>query len=192
MSKQEHKYVSRAGVKLEAALDAFDIRVNGWTCADLGCATGGFTHCLLERGAERVYAVDTGYGIVDWNLRNDPRVTVMERTNAMHVELPEPMDLISIDTSWTRQSKVLPRAVRFLKKGGAIISLVKPHYEADKKLLERGVLPDEHIEATLLSVEKDVQANGLRVLQKIQSPIKGGKGGNTEYLFLSGGLDWNS
>src|SRR5579864_3600866 len=96
-------FVSRAGSKLDHALTTFVIDVSAKICADLGCSTGGFTDCLLQRGAAKVFAVDTGYGVLDWKLRNDPRVVVMERTNAMHVNLPESVDLVSIDVAWTKQ-----------------------------------------------------------------------------------------
>jgi 23S rRNA (cytidine1920-2'-O)/16S rRNA (cytidine1409-2'-O)-methyltransferase len=102
-------FVSRAGLKLDHALTAFAVDVTGLVCADLGCNAGGFTDCLLQRGAAKVYAVDTGYGALDWKLRKDPRVVVMERTNAMHVTLPEPVGFVCIDVAWTRQRRILPR-----------------------------------------------------------------------------------
>src|SRR6185503_16056489 len=101
-------FVSRAGEKLEHALKAFDIDPRGKTCADFGASTGGFTDCLLQHGAVKVYAVEKGYGTIEWKLRNDPRVVVMERENAMHVELPEQVDLLTVDTSWTKLEKVIP------------------------------------------------------------------------------------
>src|SRR4051794_7559472 len=116
-------FVSRAGQKLEHALAHFDISVTGMTCADLGCSTGGFTDCLLQRGAAKVYAVDTGYGVLDWKLRKDPRVVLMERTNAMHVELPELVDLVTIDVAWARQPHNLPAAKKILKAGGQVVTL---------------------------------------------------------------------
>src|SRR5262245_61086156 len=128
-------FVSRAGQKLEHALVAFALDVSGKVCADLGCSTGGFTDCLLQRGAARVYAIDTGYGVIDWKLRKDSRVAVMERTNAMHVKLPEPVDLITIDVGWTKQKHILPAAVRLLKSPGQIVTLIKPHYEAGAAML---------------------------------------------------------
>src|SRR4051794_23000262 len=121
-------FVSRAGQKLQHALDEFAIDVAHKICADLGCSTGGFTDCLLQRGAQKVYAVDTGYGVLDWKLRNDPRVVVMERTNAMHVELPAKMDLVTIDVAWTKQRNILPSARRIVRDDGIVISLIKPHY----------------------------------------------------------------
>src|SRR5436309_2115272 len=99
-------FVSRAGQKLDHALDVFKIDVAGLTCADLGCNVGGFVDCLLQRGAAKVYAVDTGYGVLDWKLRKDARVIVMERTNAMHVALPERVTLVTIDVAWTRQQYI--------------------------------------------------------------------------------------
>src|SRR3989344_6185067 len=121
----DKKFVSRAGLKLEHALKFFNISVRSKVCADLGCSTGGFVDCLLQRGAKKVYAVDTAYGVLDWKLRNDPRVVVMERTNALHVQLPELVDFISIDVGWTRQQLILPHALKLLKPDGVIVSLIK-------------------------------------------------------------------
>jgi 23S rRNA (cytidine1920-2'-O)/16S rRNA (cytidine1409-2'-O)-methyltransferase len=161
-------YVSRAGQKLEHAIATFSIDVTGKTCADLGCSTGGFTDCMLQHGAQKVFAVDTGYGVLDWKLRNDPRVIVLERTNAMHVKLLEPVQLISIDVAWTRQKNILPSARRLLDANGIVISLIKPHYEASQ---------------TLAEVKTDIEAAGFQLLQTVESPIKGAKG-NTEFLGL--------
>jgi 23S rRNA (cytidine1920-2'-O)/16S rRNA (cytidine1409-2'-O)-methyltransferase len=172
-------FVSRAGQKLEHALTEFDADVRGFVCADLGCSTGGFTDCLLQCGATKVYAVDTGYGVLDWKLRKDPRVVVMERTNAMHVELPERVDLVTIDVAWTKQHHILPAARGILKAGGNIITLIKPHYEAPAKLLKKGILPDEHLEAVVSSVREEIEALGLTIIGMVTSPIKGAKG-NTE------------
>jgi 23S rRNA (cytidine1920-2'-O)/16S rRNA (cytidine1409-2'-O)-methyltransferase len=174
-------FVSRAGQKLERALTSFGIDVNGLTCADLGCSTGGFTDCLLQHGAAKVYSVDTGYGILDWKLRKDPRVVVMERTNAMHVELPEPVDLVTIDVAWTRQRNILPAARRIVRADGAVISLIKPHYEADAVLLRKGILPEEHLQSVMQRVESDIKQSGCSSVATVVSPIKGAKG-NTEVL----------
>src|SRR3954468_22368232 len=130
-------FVSRAGQKLEHALASFGIDVRDRVCADLGCSAGGFTDCLLQRGAKKVYAVDTGYGVLDWKLRKDPRVIVMERTNAMHVEIPEPADLVTIDVAWTKQGNMLPGAKKILKPAGQVITLIKPHYEAEAGMLRK-------------------------------------------------------
>src|SRR3954470_8633327 len=114
-------FVSRAGQKLDHAINEFHIDVTNLICADLGCSTGGFTDCLLQRGAKKVYAVDTGYGVLDWKLRKDPRVIVMERTNAMHVEIPEPADLVTIDVAWTKQWHILPAAKKILARDGEVV-----------------------------------------------------------------------
>src|SRR6476659_10241523 len=115
-------FVSRAGQKLEHALASFGIDVKGLTCADLGCSTGGFTDCLLERGAAKVYAIDTGYGVLDWKLRKDPRVVVMERTNAMHAVLPEPVPVVTIDVAWTKQRHILPAARRMVGDDALVVT----------------------------------------------------------------------
>ena len=143
------QFVSRGGQKLDHALTEFGINPAGKSCADLGCSTGGFVDCLLQRGAEKVFAVDTGYGVLDWKLRNDSRVVVMERTNAMHVELPQPVDLVTIDVAWTRQRNILPSARRLLVPDGCVVTLVKPHYEAMPEQLRKGVLPEDLVDAVV-------------------------------------------
>lgn len=180
---QPSAYVSRGGEKLAAALDAFGVEPAGWVCADLGSNVGGFVDCLLRRGATRVYAIDTGYGTLAYKLRKDPRAVVMERTNAMHVALPETVDLVTIDAGWTRQHHLLPNAVRMLKPGGRIVTLIKPHYEADRPKPRRGVLDANEAREVLEQVLSAIRAIDLRVEQIIESPIKGQKG-NTEYLAL--------
>src|ERR1700741_3102763 len=137
------EFVSRAGQKLDHALAHFNLDVGDKVCADLGSNTGGFVDVLLRRGAAKVYAIDTGYGVLDWKLRNDPRVIVMERTNALHVILPESVQLVTIDVAWSRQRHILPAAARMMHPRGDVITLIKPHYEAAPKLLRRGVLPSE-------------------------------------------------
>jgi 23S rRNA (cytidine1920-2'-O)/16S rRNA (cytidine1409-2'-O)-methyltransferase len=182
--QSEKKFVSRGGYKLDFALEEFKIAADGLVCADFGASTGGFVDCWLQRGANKVYAVETGYGVLDWKLRNDPRVVVLERQNALHVNLPEKVSLISIDCSWTRQSKILPNALANLRDDGLIISLIKPHYEADKKLLYRGKLPINEIPDVLEKVRNFLLQVGVEILQEIPSPITGEKGGNSEFLFL--------
>lgn len=176
-------FVSRAGLKLEHALDTFKVPVAGVVCADLGSNTGGFVDCLLQRGAAKVYAIDTGYGALDWKLRKDSRVVVMERTNAMHITLPEPVAIVTIDVAWTRQRNILPSALRMLAADGQVISLVKPHYEAERAMLKRGILQAEHLDAVLQSVQDDIGAAGFELLAQTLSPIKGSQG-NTEALVL--------
>src|SRR5688500_5350820 len=114
------EFVSRAGLKLEHALGVFGVDVAGLVCADFGSNTGGFVDCLLQRGAAKVYAIDTGYGALEWKLRRDPRVVTMERTNAMHVTLPEPIVFVSIDVAWTKQRHILPAARKALAAGGQV------------------------------------------------------------------------
>ncbi len=174
-------FVSRAGQKLEHALKGFAIDVKDKICADLGCSTGGFTDCLLQHGARQVFAVDTGYGVLDWKLRNDPRVVVMERTNAMHVELPVKVDIVTIDVAWTRQRNILPSARRIMRDDGLVISLIKPHYESHASQLRKGILPDEKLPEVMNVVEKDIIATGFDLVQTTVSPIRGAKG-NTEVL----------
>ena len=177
------RFVSRAGEKLDHALAAFALDVAGFFCADFGANAGGFTDCLLQHGAARVYAIDTGYGALEWKLRNDPRVVAMERTNAMHVSLPEPVDLVTIDVAWTKQRHILPAARRVLKSGGAVITLIKPHYEADSKRLTKGVLPREMLDQVVEQVKRDILESGFELDDTVLSPIQGAKG-NTEVLAL--------
>ncbi len=192
----ERPYVSRGGLKLRHALDTFAVDPAGWTCADLGCSTGGFTDCLLRAGAARVYSVDTAYGQLAWTLRNDPRVVVTERTNALHAEPPPGgVDLVVVDMGWTPQRLVVPAALRWLKPSGRIISLVKPHYElkslGEESLPRGGVLEDSHAQRVAEQVIGALPALGVRVLGTCRSPILGGAGsqggkgrGNPEWLVI--------
>ena len=183
MGEKRSGYVSRAALKLLAALDHFGLDVADAVCADLGCNVGGFTQVLLERGARRVYAVDTGYGALDYKLRTDPRVVVMERTNALHVTLPEPCRLVTIDVAWTRQQHILPAAARLLDPQGMICSLLKPHYEAPPEWLRRGVLdPDKRapvVEQTLAAIRK----LGFTVRGQMEAVVAG-QAGNVEHMLL--------
>lgn len=175
-------FVSRGGIKLQAALDQFQVEVKDKVVLDVGSSTGGFVDCLLQNGAKKVYALDTAYGELAWKLRNDPRVVVMERTNILHLEsLPEVMDLITIDAGWTKMELVLPVVRKFLKPKGVIIALLKPHYEADKRDLVKGVLPEEIAEKVRDRIVDRLQVTGYRVEQILESPIMGGAG-NKEYL----------
>lgn len=139
----DHPFASRGGLKLDCALSASGIDVSGLVCADLGSSTGGFTSCLLLRGAKRVYAVDTGYGVLDYGLRMDERVVVMERSNALHADRPAEVtqaggvDLVVIDLGWTKQVKALAAAVGWLSEAGRVITLIKPHYEQPRDTPER-------------------------------------------------------
>jgi 23S rRNA (cytidine1920-2'-O)/16S rRNA (cytidine1409-2'-O)-methyltransferase len=180
---EQQQFASRAGLKLEHALGVFGIDVSGRVCADLGSNVGGFVDCLLKRGAAKVYAVEKGYGVLEWRLRKDPRVVVMERTNAMHVELPEKVALVTIDVAWTRQRNILPAARRILAGGGRVVTLIKPHYEAPQALLKKGILPEAEVEGVVEAVKKDIEAAGFAVGGVTRSPIIGGEG-NVEVLAM--------
>ncbi|CAG0999243.1 16S/23S rRNA (cytidine-2'-O)-methyltransferase TlyA [Phycisphaerales bacterium] len=185
----KHGYVSRGGLKLRHALDEFRIDPAGLTCADLGASTGGFTDCLLQAGAARVFAVDTAYGEFAWKLRNDPRVTLMERTNALHAAPVERVDLVVLDLGWTPQRLAIPEAMRWLKPDGRVITLIKPHYEHKVRggELPRGGVLEEALAAEIArQVTTDLPALGVRVLGITKSPIAGGAKarGNAEWLAL--------
>jgi 23S rRNA (cytidine1920-2'-O)/16S rRNA (cytidine1409-2'-O)-methyltransferase len=185
-------FVSRAGFKLEHALREFDFTVEGLTCADLGCNVGGFTDCLLQYGAKKIFAVDTGYGTLAWKLRNDDRVITMERTNALHLDPPEIVDLVVIDLGWTPQALALPVAARWVQ-GGHMISLIKPHYELtnDEKKDESvsSGLSEASVERVLNRVRETCRSLSLEILSETISPVKGKKSsrkgsGNVEHLML--------
>ena len=178
----KRSFVSRAGEKLDAALRTFHLDVTGKVCADLGANVGGFTDCLLQRGAAKVYAVDTAYGVLAWTLRKDPRVVVKDRTNALHVKIPEPVALVAIDVGWTRQDTILP-VVTTLDGVADVLSLIKPHYESEQAKIQRGVLTPEQSDAVLWQVIDRITAagGGWAVGGIMKSPIEGQKG-NIEYV----------
>lgn len=179
------EFVSRAGLKLAHALAAFAVDPTGLECADFGCNAGGFTDCLLKSGAAKVIAIDTGYGMLDWKLRNDPRVDVRERTNVLHVAAPTAgVDLVVLDMAWTRQRHSIPVALRWLRPAGQIIALIKPHYESqgdERKALVKGCLPDEVARVVIRRVLDAMGELGVRVVADCPSPLEGA-GGNTEHL----------
>jgi 23S rRNA (cytidine1920-2'-O)/16S rRNA (cytidine1409-2'-O)-methyltransferase len=180
------RFVSRGGEKLEAALDAFAIDVTGAHALDIGASTGGFTDCLLQRGTGHVTAVDVGYGQLDWRLRNDPRVTVLERTNFRHLPddaFARSFELIVIDTSFISLRTILARAVGYLAPGGRIVALVKPQFEAGRDRLDRGGVvrnPAVH-RAVLREVRETAATLGLPIAGLIVSPLRG-PAGNREFL----------
>lgn len=184
--KQRPKYVSRGGKKLAAAIETFEVNPSGKVCADVGASTGGFTDCLLQHGAAKVYAIDVGYGVLYWKLRQDPRVIVMERTNARYLEaLPEPVDLVSIDASFISLALILP-AVKgwFEGASGQVIALIKPQFEAGRKAaaVHAGVIKDESVhERVLEETLSSAKELGFNPVGLIPSPIKGPKG-NIEFL----------
>lgn len=177
-------YASRGGLKLEAALDAFDLDVRGLTVADVGASTGGFTDCLLQRGAAQVYAIDVGYGQLAWKLRQHPSVVVMDRTNARYLEqLPERVDLATIDVSFISLRLILPPVIGWLRPGGQIVALIKPQFEAGRKQVGKGgVVRDPAIHrAVLESITGWANTNDLALKGMIRSPLTG-PAGNIEFL----------
>ncbi|HAP40172.1 MAG TPA: TlyA family rRNA (cytidine-2'-O)-methyltransferase [Nitrospira sp.] len=179
-------YVGRGGEKLAGALDQFQVDPKGMTCFDVGCSTGGFTDCLLQRGASRVYAVDVGYGQFEWRLRQDARVVLMERTNVRHLPpdaIPEPIDLIVIDVSFISLTLVLPCVVPYLTASGSIITLIKPQFEVGKGLVGRGgIVRDDGLrEGAAEKVFACALSLGLEPAGRMESPIEGRKG-NREIL----------
>lgn len=186
------KFVSRAGAKLEHALEEFKFDVTGLRCADFGCNVGGFTDCLLQRGARHVTAIDTGYGALAWKLRQDPRVETRERTNALHAEAPAGgVDLVVLDLAWTPQRLAIPAALMWLAPGGRIITLIKPHYELrdeEKAWLDRGFLPHERVPGVVTRVEAEMPALGAKVMGSTQSPLVGGK--TSKKAGVPGNIEW--
>jgi len=182
----EPRFVSRGGEKLQGAFEAFSLDVAGKVCADVGASTGGFTDCLLQHEAGKVYAIDVGYGLMHWKLRSDPRVVVMERHNARFIErLPEPVDFVSIDASFISLDKLLP-ATRywFGEKGGRLLALIKPQFEAGRQEVNRGegVITDPLVHRrVLLETLSMADGNGYGILGLAVSPLKGPKG-NVEFL----------
>ena len=179
-------YVSRGGLKLEKAMAAFPIDLNGAVCADIGASTGGFTDCMLQNGAEKVYAVDVGYGQLAWKLRSDPRVVCLERTNARYLtreQVPDALDFASVDVSFISLKLILPPLNGLLKDGGHAACLVKPQFEAGReKVGKKGVVrdPDVHLEV-LEHFLDHAKESGFTVLGLTYSPIRGPEG-NIEYL----------
>jgi 23S rRNA (cytidine1920-2'-O)/16S rRNA (cytidine1409-2'-O)-methyltransferase len=182
----EQKFVSRGGDKLQAAFDRFPIDVKGMVCADIGSSSGGFTDCLLQHGAERVYAIDVGYGILEWKLRNDPRVEVMERTNARNLDkLPEAVNFFTADVSFISLKKILPPAAGwFSKDGGQAVVLIKPQFEATREEAARGegVISNPVIHERIVKDMLDFAADiGFAPSGLIRSPLQG-PAGNVEFL----------
>lgn len=182
MTDKSTPFVSRAGSKLDHALKEFGVNPKGLICADFGCNSGGFTDCLLQSGAKKVYAVDTAKNCLDWNLRHKDSVVIMEQYNAMHVRLPEKVDLIVSDVAWTRQVNILPSIERNLKTDGQAITLIKPHYEAEREQLEKGKVADKYLDEIVENMRKEFSKAGFEVVGIVESPIKGKSGGNTEFL----------
>jgi len=179
-------YVGRGGLKLEKAMDFFDMDMTGAVTADIGASTGGFTDCMLQHGARKVYAIDVGYGQLAWKLRKDPRVINMEKTNARYLDcdrIPEPVDFITIDVSFISVSHILAVATRLLADQGSIICLVKPQFEAGRDQVgKKGIIKDEEVHKEVIrKVIHYGEETGLAAAGLTFSPVKGAKG-NIEYL----------
>ena len=180
------RYVSRGGLKLEKAMTAFSLALDGCICADIGASTGGFTDCMLQNGAKKVYAVDVGYGQLDWKLRSDGRVVCMERTNARYLnrdQIPDELDFASIDVSFISLRLILPAVRRVLKEGGRVACLIKPQFEAGReKVGKKGVVRDPAVHLEVLEqFLVHAKESGFTVLALTFSPIRGPEG-NIEYL----------
>jgi 23S rRNA (cytidine1920-2'-O)/16S rRNA (cytidine1409-2'-O)-methyltransferase len=181
----DHPYVGRGGVKLAHALDTFDIAVQGREALDIGASTGGFTDVLLKRGATRVIALDVGHGQIDWTLRNDPRVFVIEHFNARHLrlsDLPGPVDLVTIDVSFISLRQIFPVIPPLLRRGADVIALVKPQFEAGRGEVRKGVIRDAAVQVRVIEeVSAAAREVGLTPVASTPSPITGAKG-NVEFL----------
>ena len=180
------KYVSRGGLKLEKAMQTFPLHLEGKVCADIGASTGGFTDCMLQNGAKKVYAVDVGYGQLDWKLRNDERVVCMERTNARyltHEQIPDELDFASVDVSFISLKLILPALAGLLKPDGHAVCLVKPQFEAGReKVGKKGVVRDPAVHLEVLEhFLEHAKESRFTVLGLTYSPIRGPEG-NIEYL----------
>lgn len=182
-------YVSRGGLKLEAAVTHFAIPLDNKIAMDVGASTGGFTDCLLQRGVRKVYCVDVGYGQLAWKLRQDPRVVLLERTNIRHLErqnIPDAVDIATVDVSFISLEKVLPRILEFLAPGGEVVALIKPQFEVGKGEVDKGgIVKDEaKRQRAVEQVRAAFESLGLETVGIIPSPILGQKG-NREYLIYS-------
>ncbi|MBD5545303.1 MAG: TlyA family RNA methyltransferase [Lachnospiraceae bacterium] len=180
------KYVSRGGLKLEKAMKEFPIELSGRICMDIGASTGGFTDCMLQNGAAKVYAIDVGHGQLDWKLRNDERVICMEKTNFRYVtreQVPEEIDFASVDVSFISLTRILPAAKPLLKERGQMVCLIKPQFEAGReKVGKKGVVTDRKVHEEVIEKVADFgEALGFSVIGLSFSPIKGPEG-NIEYL----------
>ncbi len=191
-------YVSRGGLKLEKAMKVFPVRLDGKICADIGASTGGFSDCMLQNGAAKVYAVDTGYGKLDWKIRSDPRVVALERTNARyltHEQVPDELDFASVDVSFISLRLILPALRGVLKEDGSVVCLVKPQFEAGRdKVGKKGVVRDPKVHLEVLEhFLGHAREADFTVRDMTYSPIKGPEG-NIEYLgylTVGAGEDWS-
>lgn len=183
---EPQKYVSRGGLKLEFALKEFGIDIADKIALDIGASTGGFTDCLLQHGAKKVYAVDVGKGLISLKLRNDPRVVLIEGVNARYLsqaEIKELIDIATIDVSFISVLKILPNIIPILRDEGDIVSLIKPQFEGERKFLKKGVVKDKDLHILILNkLFEEIKNLGLTIVDLTYSPIKGGEG-NIEFFF---------
>jgi 23S rRNA (cytidine1920-2'-O)/16S rRNA (cytidine1409-2'-O)-methyltransferase len=189
VSGPPRRFVSRGGEKLEHALDHFGIDPTGWVCLDVGASTGGFTDCLLQRGARRVFALDVGRGQLDQGLRGDPRVIVMERVNARHLEpeaLPEPVRLATVDVSFISLAKLVPALHPLLEPGGLLLPLIKPQFEAGRREVGKGgVVRDEAVRTRVIGdTAAALVAIGFALRGIVDSPVRGAKGNREAFACL--------
>lgn len=187
--KEGIPYVSRGGLKLEAALNHFGINLNGLIAMDIGSSTGGFTDCMLKKGTKKVYCIDVGYGQMAWQLRNDPRVKLFEKTNIRYLErerIPEEIDFITIDVSFISLRKILPKAMEFLKAGGQILALIKPQFEVGKGEVGKGGVVKEEGKRMFAveEIKRFSEEIGFTVSGIFQSPVKGPKGNIEYFIYL--------
>ncbi len=180
-------YVSRGGIKLEGALNGFALDVKDFICLDVGASTGGFTHCLLLRGAKKVYSLDVGKGQLHYSLRGNPKVVVMEGINARYLSpemFPEKFDLITVDVSFISLKKILPVFSALLKKDGKVLALIKPQFEVGRRFVKKGVVRDSRLHAKVVNeIWNFAEGIGFKPLGIVQSPILGPKG-NREFFIL--------
>lgn len=185
--KETARFVSRGGDKLEAAFEAFDLDVEGFTCLDVGASTGGFTDCLLQHGATKVYSVDVGKGQIHWKIRNDERVVVIEGFNARYMkkaDIPDEIDFCVIDVSFISLTKILPAVIEVMRSGAGLVTLVKPQFEAGREQVEKGgVVRDVEVRKEVLERIKafGIEEVGLDVMDDHESPVIG-PAGNVEHL----------
>lgn len=190
VKQDDNPFVSRGGLKLEKAIVDIPVSVDGAVCLDIGASTGGFTDCLLQHGAKKVYAVDVGYGQFDWTLRQNPRVVVIERTNIRHMAyelINETVDVVVADTSFISLKIVIPAAQKFMAPGTKILALIKPQFEAGKQCIGKGgVVKDPEIRKQVISdIKAFFENTGYEVITVVPSPILGPKGNKEYIIYLS-------
>jgi 23S rRNA (cytidine1920-2'-O)/16S rRNA (cytidine1409-2'-O)-methyltransferase len=189
LKEKDHPYVSRGGVKIEHALDYFQIRVADRIALDVGASTGGFTHCLLLRGARKVYAIDVGYGQLDWSLRNDPRVVCLEKTNIRYLppdRIADPISLAVSDASFISLKTILAPMAALLEPRGEMLSLIKPQFEVGPALVGKGgVVRDPKLHATVIEdISASAREMGLEVKGTVESPLPGPKGNKEFFIYV--------